>query len=82
MVLSDAEILNTIQNVFNTVTGRSDIQLKQNTKLNSIPDVNSFTKMELIMNIEETFDIELNYTNIAKIKKIRDLIIIIKELKN
>lgn len=77
--MSDAEILERIQKVYNRVTGRTDVILTPNTRLLKKDEVSSLTMIELVACIEDEFDIVLRYSEIRSLKKVRGLMKIIRE---
>ncbi len=77
--MTDNEILQRIQKVYNEVMGRTDVVLKPGTRLIRSEEISSFVLMELIVAIEEEFDIELTYSVIRSMRTIRGLI---KHIKN
>lgn len=77
--MSDAEILERIQKVYNRVTGRTDVILTPNTRLLKKDEVSSLTMIELVACIEEEFDIVLRYSEIRSLKNVRGLMTIIRE---
>lgn len=77
--MSDAEILERIQKVYNRVTGRTDVILTPNTRLLKKDEVSSLTMIELVACIEDEFDILLRYSEIRSLKNVRGLMKIIRE---
>ena len=77
--MSDAEILERIQKVYNRVTGRIDVILTPNTRLLKKDEVSSLTMIELVACIEDEFDIVLRYSEIRSLKNVRGLMKIIRE---
>ena len=77
--MSDAEILERIQKVYNRVTGRTDVILTPNTRLLKKDEVSSLTIIELVACIEDEFDIALRYSEIRSLKNVRGLMKIIRE---
>ncbi|MBQ6635942.1 MAG: acyl carrier protein [Lachnospiraceae bacterium] len=77
--MSDAEILERIQKVYNRVTGRTDVILTPNTRLLKKDEVSSLTMIELVACIEDEFDIVLRYSEIRSLKNVRGLMKIIRE---
>lgn len=77
--MSDAEILERIQKVYNRVTGRTDVILTPNTRLLKKDEISSLTMIELIACIEDEFDIVLRYSAIRSLKNVRGLMKVIKE---
>lgn len=77
--MSDAEILERIQRIYNRVTGRTDVILTPNTRLLKKDEVSSLTMIELVACIEEEFDIVLRYSEIRSLKNVRGLMTIIRE---
>ena len=77
--MSDAEILERIQKIYNRVTGRTDVILTPNTRLLKKDEVSSLTIIELVACIEDEFDIALRYSEIRSLKNVRGLMKIIRE---
>lgn len=77
--MSDAEILERIQRIYNRVTGRTDVILTPNTRLLKKDEVSSLTMIELVACIEDEFDIVLRYSEIRSLKNVRGLMKIIRE---
>lgn len=77
--MSDADILERIQKVYNRVTGRTDVILTPNTRLLKKDEVSSLTMIELVACIEDEFDIALRYSEIRSLKNVRGLMKIIRE---
>lgn len=77
--MSDAEILERIQKVYNRVTGRTDVILTPNTRLLKKDEVSSLTMIELVACVEDEFDIVLRYSEIRSLKNVRGLMKIIRE---
>ena len=77
--MSDAEILERIQKIYNRVTGRTDVILTPNTRLLKKDEVSSLTMIELVACIEDEFDIVLRYSEIRSLKNVRGLMKIIRE---
>lgn len=76
--MTDTEILERIQKVYDLVMGKTDLVLTPGTKINRNIQISSFVLIEFIMNLEEEFDIELPNSEIRSIKKVQNLIDIIK----
>ena len=76
--MSDSEILERIQKVYNNVTGRTDIILKPETRLAKSNEISSLLLVELIACIEEEFNIELPYSSMRSLRNVRGLIKLIK----
>ena len=72
--MKDEEILNRIQKVYRDVTGHSDYVVKPDNRLAGSGEISSFILMELIVELEEEFDIELTYSNLRSIKTVQGLI--------
>ena len=77
--MKDDEILARIQAVYDDVMGRTDIILTPETPLVRSNEISSFVLMELIMSIEEEFNLELTYSTIRSMKTVRGLIKYIKK---
>lgn len=77
--MSDAEILERIQKIYNRVTGKTDVILTPNTRLLKKDEVSSLTMIELVACIEDEFDIVLRYSEIRSLRNVRGLMKIIRE---
>ncbi len=65
--------------IFSEVTGISDIELTEKTKIKKISNVSSLTMVQLICAIEDEFDIEIPNTAIKKLKTVGDVISFIEK---
>ncbi len=77
--MNDAEILARIQKVYNSVIGNSDTVLTPETRLIRSKEIGSFILMELVIAIEDEFNIELTYSAIKSIKTVQGLIRYIRD---
>lgn len=68
-------MLEKLQDIFQDITGRTDIILTPKTKLNN-KDYNfsSFAIIQLICAIEDEFDIDIPNSEIKKFKTVNDII--------
>lgn len=67
-------MLEKLQKIFCEITGSTDIELAEKTKIKKIANVSSLTMVQLICSIEEEFDIEIPNSQIKKFKTIKDVI--------
>ena len=72
-------MLEKLENIFCEVTGMSDIELTEKTKINKIANVSSLAMIQLICAIEDEFDIEIPTSAIKKFKTVKDLISFIEK---
>ena len=70
-----------LENIFIEVTGLSNIELTEKTKINKIANVSSLAMIQLICAIEDEFDIEIPNSVIKKFKTVKDLISFIEKEK-
>lgn len=78
MTMTEAEILERVQKVYDMVMGKTDIILTPSTKISRDKQISSFVLMEFIINLEEEFDIELPNSAVRSVKKVQNLIDIIQ----
>ena len=71
-------MLEKLQQIFREITGVSDIEITEKTKIKKISNVSSLTMVQLICAIEEEFDIEIPNSQIKKFKTVKDVIIFIE----
>ena len=67
-------MLEKLQQIFREITGVSDIEITEKTKIKKISNVSSLTMVQLICAIEEEFDIEIPNSQIKKFKTVKDVI--------
>ena len=72
-------MLEKLEKIFCEVTGMSDIELTEKTKINKIANVSSLAMIQLICAIEDEFDIEIPNSAIKKFKTVKDLISFIEK---
>ncbi|MBQ1996733.1 MAG: hypothetical protein II237_11145 [Clostridia bacterium] len=71
-----------LQNIFNDITGRTDIVINPKTKLsNKEYNFSSFALIQLICAIEDEFDIEIPNSAIRKFKTVKDVLSFIESEK-
>ena len=80
--MNDLEILERIQKVYIRVLGDKDTILMPEMDFIASKGISSFIRMEFIAEIEDEFNIELTYSSIQPIRKIRELIELIKNQTN
>ena len=67
-------MLEKLEKIFREITGVTDIELTEKTKIKKIANVSSLTMVQLICSIEEEFDIEIPNSQIKKFKTMKDVI--------
>ena len=77
--MSDREVTQRLQSVFNKVTGRNDVILSPGLRLNSISNINSFVLIQLVCAVENEFDIEISNNSIRSLKTTDDVVRVIKK---
>ena len=76
-------MLERLQNIFNELTGRTDIIITPKTKLNNKEfNFSSFAIIQLICAIEDEFDIEIPNSAIKKFKTVKDVLAFIESETN
>lgn len=76
-------MLERLQNIFNELTGRTDIIITPKTKLNNKEfNFSSFAIIQLICAIEDEFDIEIPNSAIKKFKTVKDVLAFIEAETN
>ena len=63
-----------IEKIFVEVTGVTDIDFSEKTRIDKMTDVSSLAKIQLICAIEDEFDIEIPNSAIKKFKTVKDVI--------
>lgn len=72
-------MLERLQNIFNELTGSTDIIITPKTKLNNKEfNFSSFAIIQLICAIEDEFDIEIPNSAIKKFKTVKDVLAFIE----
>ena len=72
-------MLEKLENIFREITGVSDIELTEKTKINKISNISSLAVIQLICAIEDEFDIEIPNSQIKKFKTVKDIISFIEK---
>lgn len=67
-------MLEKLEKIFRDITGVTDIELTEKTKIKKIANVSSLTMVQLICAIEDEFDIEIPNSQIKKFKTVKDVI--------
>ena len=80
--MNDLEILERIQKIYIRVLGDKDTILMPEMDFIASKEISSFIKMEFIAEIEDEFNIELTYSSIQPIRKISELMELIKNQMN
>lgn len=63
-----------IEKVFSEVTGLTDLNFTEKTRLDKAYDFSSLSIIQLICAIEDEFDVEIPNSQIKKIKTVKDVI--------
>ena len=63
-----------IEEIFSQVTGLTDLNFTEKTRLNKDFDISSLALIQLICAIEDEFDIEIPNSQIKKFKTVKDVI--------
>lgn len=72
-------MLEKLEKIFCEITGVSDIELTEKTKINKISNISSLAVIQLICAIEDEFDIEIPNSQIKKFKTVKDIISFIEK---
>ena len=67
-------MINRIEKVFTEVTGRTDINFTEKTKIDKNLGISSLGIVQLICGLEDEFDVEIPNSAIKKFKTIKDVI--------
>ena len=67
-------MLETLERIFAEITGISDVELTEKTKIKKISNVSSLTMVQLVCALEDEFDIEIPNSQIKKFKTVKDVI--------
>ena len=67
-------LLDELQKIYNTVSGREDIRLTPRTKVRTEMEMTSLGLISLICAIEEKFAIEIPNSRLRKFKTVADVI--------
>ena len=71
-------MLNKMQEIYNTVSGREDLVLTPKTKIADL-QLSSLGLIHLVCQIEDTFDIEINNVEITRFKTVNDVLRCVKK---
>ena len=63
-----------IEKIFTEVTGITDVEFTEKTRIDKTLNVSSLAKIQLICAIEDEFDIEIPNSQIKKFKTVKDVI--------
>ena len=69
-----------IEKIFTEVTGITDIEFTEKTRLDKKLIVSSLTLIQFVCALEDEFDIEIPNSAIKKIKTVKDVIKFIEEV--
>lgn len=72
-------MLEKLQEIFREITGATDIELTEKTRIKKVANVSSLTMVQLICSIEDEFDIEIPNSQIKKFKTVKDLLVFIEK---
>ena len=67
-------MLDELQRIFNSVTGREDLRVTGKMKLKSDLGVTSLALMTLVCAIEDRFQIEIPNTSLRRMKTVGDMV--------
>ena len=67
-------ILEELQEIFENITGQSDIRLSRKTKINGDIGLSSFTKIQLIGAVEDKYGIEIPDLTLIRFRTVGDII--------
>ena len=68
-------MLERLQQIFNRVTGRTDIIITEKTTLNNSDyNLSSFALIQLVCAIEDEFDVEIPNSEIKKFKTVKNVV--------
>ena len=67
-------MLDELQRIFNSVTGREDLRVTGKMKLKSDLGVTSLALMTLVCAIEDRFQIEIPNTSLRRMKTVGDIV--------
>lgn len=62
-----------LQNIFNEVVGRNDVELTPKTKMKDLP-LSSLGLVQLICAIEDEYDIEVSNADMKSFKTVKDVV--------
>jgi acyl carrier protein len=71
-------MLKRIEEIFSEVTGMTDLNFTEKTRLDKIYNFSSLSMIQLICSIEDEFDIEIPNSQIKKFKTVKDVITFIE----
>lgn len=71
-----------IEKIFSEVTGRTDINFTEKTRLDKGLNVSSLATIQLYCAIEDEFDIEIPNSAIKKFKTVKDIVKFIEKNTN
>lgn len=74
-------MLEELQQLFNTVTGKDDIRLTERTKLKTEMGVTSLTLITLVCAIEEKYGVEIPNTKLRRLKTVGDVLRFLENAK-
>ena len=63
-----------IEEIFEDVTGLTDLNFTEKTRIDKVANISSLTMIQLICAIEDEFDIEIPNSQIKKFKTVKDVI--------
>ena len=72
-------MLSRLEKIFVDVTGISDIELSEKTKIKKIANVSSLAMVKLICAIEDEFDVDIPNSQLKKFKTVKDIIEFLEE---
>lgn len=72
-------MLSRVEKVFHEVTGRTDVNLTEKTKIDKNLGISSLGVVQIICGLEDEFDIEIPNSVIKKLKTVGDVIKYLEE---
>ena len=67
-------MVNRIEKIFSEVTGMTELNFTEKTRIDKGVNVSSLTMIQLVCAIEDEFDIEIPNSAIKKFKTVKDVI--------
>ncbi len=67
-------MINRIEKIFTEVTGLTNVEFTEKTRIDKTLNVSSLAKIQLICAIEDEFDIEIPNSQIKKFKTVKDVV--------
>ncbi len=68
-----------IERIFSEVTGLTDLNFTEKTRLDKIPELSSLGIVQFICEIEDEFDVSVPNSKLKKIKTVGDVVAFLEE---